>query len=150
MEFKGAEGNYYTINHIVLFTGLTDRTIRNYISMGVLQGEKINGMWHFSPEQVEEFVRHPSVRPSILAKNNALIYDFLLETRKKSEECCIILDLPGKDKKEAMEYFCYTISNGDFHNIKFSFDGVDSTARVILKGDTREVLALANGFNARG
>ncbi len=43
-------GNYYLISHLVLSTGLTDRTIRNYIASGILQGEKINGLWHFTPE----------------------------------------------------------------------------------------------------
>ena len=33
-------GNYYLINHLVMFTGLTDRTIRNYIASGILQGKK--------------------------------------------------------------------------------------------------------------
>lgn len=37
-------GEYYTINPVTLLTGLTDRTIRNYIRMGLLQGEKINGL----------------------------------------------------------------------------------------------------------
>lgn len=92
-------GNYYLINHLVLFTGLSDRTIRNYIASGILAGEKINGLWHFTPEQVDHFIRHPSVRPSITAKNNALVYDFLLETRKTSCEACVILDVPGAEKK---------------------------------------------------
>ena len=52
-------GNYYLISHLVLMTGLTDRTIRNYISSGILQGEKINGLWHFTAEQVEQFICHP-------------------------------------------------------------------------------------------
>lgn len=30
-------GNYYLISHLVLATGLTDRTIRNYIASGILQ-----------------------------------------------------------------------------------------------------------------
>ena len=30
-------GNYYLISHLVLITGLTDRTIRNYISSGILR-----------------------------------------------------------------------------------------------------------------
>ena len=47
-----ATGNYYLINHLVLITGLTARTIRNYISNGILHGEKINGLWHFTPEEV--------------------------------------------------------------------------------------------------
>ena len=139
-------GNYYLINHLVLFTGLTDRTIRNYISSGILQGEKINGLWHFTPEQVEHFICHPAVRPSILAKQHAIIYDFLLDNKKNDFEICMILDVPGKRKKEIAEYFCYRISNEDFQNIRFSFDGVTSVPRVILKGNAVEVLRLVNGF----
>ena len=139
-------GSYYLINHLVLFTGLTDRTIRNYISSGILQGEKINGLWHFTPEQVESFISHPAVRPSILAKQNGAVYDFLLDSKKSTCETCMILDIPGGDKKEIAEYFCYRISNEDFKKVHFSFDGVGSVPRIILKGATAEVLRLINGF----
>lgn len=127
-------GNYYLISHLVLMTGLTDRTIRNYISSGILQGEKINGLWHFSTEQVENFVTNPAVRPSILAKQHALVYDFLLENKKDTSETCVILDIPGKNKKEVAEYFCYRISTEDFQNVWFAFDGLADVPRVILKG----------------
>lgn len=142
-------GKYYVINHLVMFTGLSDRTIRNYIASGILQGEKINGLWHFTPEQVEEFVRHPAVRPSILAKNNGLVYDFLLDTKKTRQEMCVILDTPCADKKTVAEYFCYSINSGGYHNIQFSFDGVMETSRVILKGDAAEVLRLVNEYNSK-
>ena len=142
-------GNYYVINHVVMFTGLTDRTIRNYISSGILQGEKINGLWHFTPEQVEEFVRHPAVRPSILAKNNGIVYDFLLDDKKKNSEICLILDIPNVEKKEVAEYFCDSICNGEFSKIQFSFDGVTENARVILKGDADDVLKLVNEFQTK-
>lgn len=36
MEETSATGNYYLISHLTLITGLTDRTIRNYISAGFL------------------------------------------------------------------------------------------------------------------
>ena len=139
-------GNYYLISHLALITGLTDRTIRSYISSGILQGEKINGLWHFTPEQVDSFMRHSAVRPSILAKQNAAVYDFLLDSKKPVCEACIILDIPGGDKKEIAEYFCYRISNEGFQRIQFSFDGVADASRVILKGDTAEVLRLVNGY----
>ena len=142
-------GKYYVINHLVMFTGLSDRTIRNYIASGILQGEKINGLWHFTSEQVEEFVRHPAVRPSILAKNNGLVYDFLLDTKKTRQEMCVILDTPCADKKTVAEYFCYSINSGGYHNIQFSFDGVMETSRVILKGDAAEVLRLVNEYNSK-
>ena len=139
-------GNYYLISHLVLATGLSDRTIRNYIASEVLQGEKINGLWHFTPEQVESFICHPAVRPSILAKQNAAIDDFLADNKKTACETCLILDVPGRSKKEIAEYFCYRISNEDFQNIHFSFDGVASVSRIILKGNVTEVLRLANAF----
>ena len=66
-------GNYYVIGHIVMITGLTDRTIRNYIADGTLKGEKINGVWHFTPEAVEEFTQNPSVRLAVQAKNKGLV-----------------------------------------------------------------------------
>ena len=131
-----------------MFTGLTDRTIRNYIASGILQGEKINGLWHFTLEHVDNFVRHPSVRPSILAKNNSLVYDFLLENKKKKSEICLILDTLNENKKSVAEFFCYHISNGDYHDIQFSFDGVTEMVRVILKGNATEVLRLVNEYNS--
>ena len=139
-------GNYYLISHLVLITGLTDRTIRSYISSGILQGEKINGLWHFTPEQVEAFTKHPSVRPSILAKHHAKVYDFLLDAGKKDSETCVILDLPGKDPKQTAEYFCYRINNEGFQKISFSFDSANGVSRIILKGRTEDVLRLVNDF----
>lgn len=147
MNDYSATGSLYTIGHITLFTGLSDRTIRNYISSGILEGEKINNVWHFTPEQVEAFIRHPAVRPSILAKNNALIYDFLMDTKKAAPQSCVLLDCPGCDTKELTEFFCYSI-NGDstLHDFHFSFDNLGGTPRVILTGPTHQVLELVNRY----
>lgn len=142
-----AIGNYFVLNHLILITGLTERTLRNYIATGLLQGEKINGMWHFTPEQVEQFVRNPAVRPSILAKQNALVYDFLLRDRKTAPEACVILDLPDFDAKSVAVFFCYRISNGGYQNIRFAFDGVGRLPRVILSGNADEVFRLANEWH---
>ena len=139
-------GNYYLISHLVRITGLTDRTIRNYISSGILRGEKINGLWHFTPEQVESFICHPAVRPSILAKHNAAVYDFLLDSKKSACETCMILDIPGRNEKEIAEYFCYRINNEGFQKISFSFDSANGVSRIILKGRTEDVLRLVNDF----
>lgn len=139
-------GNYYCINHISLFTGLTDRTIRSHLATGILQGEKINGVWHFTPEQVDAYIRHPAVKPSIQAKNNALVYDFMLETKRSAPEICTILDLPGNDRKDAAEFFCHAINNGEYRNIRFSFSTLNGIPRVILKGNAQEVLSLTNAY----
>ena len=147
MKDTSATGNYYNIKAITLITCLTDRTIRNYISLGVLEGEKINGLWHFTPEQVEAFIRHPAVRPSIQAKNNAVIYDFLLNTARKEPAVCMILDLPNCDQKKTAEFFMYAINNGiECRDLEFSFDGVYETPRVILKGPAQQIMDLVNQY----
>lgn len=146
MKDSQATGNYYNIAAVSMITGLTDRTIRNYISSGLLTGEKINGLWHFTPEQVEVFLADPAVYPSIRAKNNAMVYDFMSDGKKPNHQACIILDLPGDDRKTVAEFFCYAINNGDFRNLRFSLDAVKSEPRVILTGDTEQILALVNRY----
>ena len=146
MSDYSATGNYYTIGHVTQFTGLTDRTIRTYISMGLLQGEKINGLWHFTEEQVDAFMRHPTVRPSILAKHNAVIYDFLLDEKKKEPQSCIILDYPSGEEKKLTEYFCRAITEGELRDFRFTLDSVGDVTRVILKGHTDELMKLVNGY----
>ena len=140
------EEELYLISHITLITGLSDRTIRNYIASGILKGEKINGIWHFTPEEVDAFIKNPAVRPSIVAKNNSVVYDFMLNDSKKEDETCVILDLPKCDIKETAEFFCYGISNGDYKDINFSFDGNYKTPRIILRGKPSEVFGLINEY----
>lgn len=139
-------GSYYVINHISLITGLTDRTIRNYIADGTLKGEKIDGVWHFTPEAVEEFIQNPAVRLSIQGKNKSLVYDFMLNEFKKEDEACIILDLPNADRKTVMEQFAYRINQGSYTNINFSFDGFTKTPRIILRGKMEDVLEISNAY----
>ncbi|MBQ5329169.1 MAG: helix-turn-helix domain-containing protein [Oscillospiraceae bacterium] len=140
------EEELYLISHITLITGLSDRTIRNYIASGILKGEKINGIWHFTPEEVDAFIKNPAVRPSIVAKNNSVVYDFMLNDSKKEEETCVILDLPKCDIKETAEFFCYGISNGDYNDINFSFDGNYKTPRIILRGKPSDVFGLIGDY----
>ena len=139
-------GEYYLISHLALFTGLTERTIRSHISAGFLQGEKINGLWHFTPEQVEQFLRHPAVRPGILAKNNAIVYDFLADGKKQEQCGCFILDLPGEDARKCTEFFCYEIAKGDFRDFRFSFDNAGGTPRLILRGPVEQILPLVTQY----
>ena len=58
----------------------------------------------------------------------------------------MIVDIPGREKAEVAEYFCYRISNEGFEKVQFSFDGVTSVPRIILTGNTADVLRLVNGY----
>ena len=127
---------FYTINDIATMTGLTTRTVRNYIKMGLLEGEKVEGIWQFSIEAVSAFMADKNVQPSIQAKKNGVVFDFLADNYKKVNEICTILDF-SVSQEEAMEisaFFCRETSKENVGNMKFSFDYNNGIARVILKG----------------
>ena len=50
------EKNYYSINELAVISGFTTRSLRSFISMGHLKGEKIDGIWQFTPEEIEAFL----------------------------------------------------------------------------------------------
>lgn len=140
------EQELYTINHVSLITGLTSRTLRTYITMGLLHGEKINGLWHFTSDQVDAFIRHPKVLPSIQAKHNAIVYDFLMDNQKIIPEACMVLDLPGVDKKKTADFFCHQITNSGYTDIRFSFSSVNGSSRIILKGHPEDLMTLIKQY----
>ncbi len=141
----------YSINKLATITGLTTRTLRNYIKMDILSGEKIDGIWQFDSEQIEAFLNHPMAAPSIRAKRNSIVYDFLADTEKKHNEMCTILDLQA-DEKEAEEisgFFCNYINQNDMDNhIRFSFERNGKYVRIILKGYQQEILKCLNQYEA--
>ncbi len=140
---------YYTISDAVRITGLSDRTIRHYISQSTLCGEKVNGIWHFTMEQLCSFMNDPNVLPGIRAKKNAIVCDFLMETHRKEQELCMMADLPGEDSQTVSTFFCEAINSGGYESIRFSFDSLGGqTPRVILKGQPDEVMTLMQRFYA--
>ena len=73
----------YTLAQIAMMTGFTDRTLRNYLKQGLLEGEKINGAWQFSAEAVDAFFAQPFVKESLRIKRSAAVFDFMGEKKKK-------------------------------------------------------------------
>lgn len=48
----------YNLKELSMISGLTDRTLRNYLKMGILVGEKEYGTWNFTDEQVLAFLEN--------------------------------------------------------------------------------------------
>lgn len=138
----------YTINHVALMSGLSSRTIRNYMKMGFIEGEMINGVWHFSAEAVGDFFANPNVAPAIRAKRNALIYDFLADDNKQGNEMCTVIDNRATlEEANAMsEFFCDAINREGLSSIRFGFSFNGSHARVILTGPEDAVQQLLDRY----
>lgn len=136
----------YTMEQLATLTGLTTRTLRNYLKAEILQGSKDTGIWQFTEEQVSEFVRHPAVSPSIQAKHHAMVYDFLARQDHSENEMCILLDrtLGEEEAKELTDFFCHAASSCS--HIRFAFSYESGKARYILKGTEADVSQIMREF----
>lgn len=47
----------YTSKEVAELLGVTTRSIRNYLKEGRLQGQKFAGKWHFSQEDIDNFIK---------------------------------------------------------------------------------------------
>ncbi len=138
----------YTINDVAMMTGLTTRTLRNYIKMEILRGEKIDGVWKFTGDDISNFITNQNVKPSIQAKNKSIVFDFLAVDNKRQNEICTILDL-YIDEAEANEIstlFCKKINTSESKKIKFNFERNGKNTRIILSGDEDVVMEILNTY----
>lgn len=125
----------YTINDLAVMTGLTARTIRNYMKLGLLDGEKVDGVWRFTAEQFSAFVADPNVKPSLQAKKRGIVFDFLANDRKNGNAACVVLDLKtdGAGADEVSRFFCDAVNRGA-EGVQFAFWYENGNTRVILSG----------------
>lgn len=141
--------NLYTINQVATMTGLTARTIRNYLKSGLISGEKINGVWMFTADEFGDMVNSPAIKPSVQAKSNAVVYDFIANDRKKVNRICTILDLCAEENeaKEISQFFCDTINSyPDAGDLSFKFEWHSRNVRVILEGTEETVMDILNRY----
>lgn len=118
--------------------------------MNILTGEKPDGIWKFSSEDISDFLSNSNVKKSIEAKNKAIVYDFILNY-KKEPSMCQIYDFPVLDDEEAMEIneiFCNLINSSANESIQYSFRFNDKNqmVRVIFTGLFDQIYELTKEF----
>ena len=137
----------YNMNQVAMITGLTTRTLRNHLKLGLLKGEKIDGNWSFTEEDIAHFLDNPAVRQAVSSKQHALVYDFLGDDYKKTNRICTILDFPvsGEEARSISDFFCKEI-NENGSDIMFRFIWEKHIARVILSGAEESVISILNAY----
>ena len=138
----------YNLNELAMITGFTTRTLRTYLSRGLLDGEKGNGVWQFSAEDVERFLNEPFVKEGLRIKRNAVVFDFLAETSKKSGRACVILDLPVGilEGQKISNFFCEQMCRATDATFCSGMDG--GVFRVILSGDRAQVAQIMKNYES--
>ena len=136
----------YTIKELSLMSGLTDRTLRNYLKLGFLKGEKKEGVWYFSVDQIESFFTQDVVVAAMESNRKALVFDFLANDKKDKNAACIILDLPEDDSGRVSSFFCDAVSKRN--GLTMTFTKKKHRNRVILVGDEDTVYAVISEYHA--
>ena len=136
----------YNLNELALISGFTTRTLRSDIAAGTLDGEKIEGVWRFTAEAIDEFLNRPAIRRRAEARQNALVYDFLSDSHKVANHLCVALDLPVTDE-EAMEvqnFFCAEMCKA--HQAQFYARRVNGLLRITLSGAEEEIARMLSAY----
>ncbi len=138
----------YSLNDLAAMSGLSARTLRNHLKLGLLQGEKTDKGHCFTAEQISDFFAHPSVAPTIRSKHRAAIFDFLSNKRKRQASACLILDLPQTDGVVLSRRLSQLFNQSDAgDDATFSYACTGGYSRVILTGHPDVILPLAQSFS---
>ena len=138
----------YTLNDLSLMTGFTTRTLRNYLNQGLLHGDKENGTWRFTPEDLDAFFKEPFVKESLRIKRSSVVFDFLADRSKKTKRTCIILDIPASliEGSSISAFFCKQMEN--VTDTIFTFDSDKGVCRVIISGAEDQVAKIMKAYYA--
>ena len=137
----------YTLDDIAMMTGFSTRTLRNYLNQGILKGEKTDGKWQFTAEEIDRFFAEPFVKEGLRIKRNAIVFDFLADRSKQAKSACVILDIPVsmKESKTLSEFFCKQMETAS--DAVFTFDWNNGSARVILSGAEESVANIMEAYH---
>lgn len=139
----------YNLNELAMITSLTTRTLRNHLRQGTLTGEKVDGAWRFTAEDVEAFMAQAPVRRSIRANHSAVVFDFLADTLKRQNRVCVILDYAaGIDEAAGIARFYCEQANRST-DIEMRCDQHRGVTRVILSGGEDQVIDILRNYYER-
>lgn len=134
----------YSIDEVSLMSGLTTRTIRNYLKDGQITAEKEDGKWAFSIENFTAMLSNPYVRAAIKVKNNAPVFDFIADDKKDTDSACLIIDRVLDEKNESalilIEKLCEITKNEA--GLEMRLDKSDTHLRISLTGKEESVLKI--------
>ena len=124
----------YSIEDVSKMSGLTTRTIRNYLKDGLAHAAKEDGKWVFTSDEFVDMLSNNYISAAIKAKNNAPIFDFLADEKKKSNSICMVIDrvLSEEETETLISTVCSLQAEADGVEMRLKKD--NGNIRIILTG----------------
>ena len=140
----------YNLNELAMITSLTTRTLRNHLRQGTLTGEKVDGAWTFTSEDISAFLSKPAIRQSIESHHNAVVLDFLADGFKAQSRACVIFDyaVDQAESEEISRFYCDCV-NRSVSDVDLCVSMNRGITRVILSGGEDQVMDILNQYYSR-
>ena len=92
----------YTVADVARVTGMTSRTIRNYLKDGTLTGQKIGVQWRFTEDEVKKLFSRQQPGQSSPAQ---IVRSYLGTSQRETAAFCAVLDLPGVTQEQGITIY---------------------------------------------
>lgn len=131
----------YTVADVAEVTGLTSRTIRNYLKDGTLRGQKIGVQWRFTEEEIRKlFSRQTPGQDS----PTQIVRGFLGRSEREGASMLALLDIPCVAEEDGMELFAglQRLCGGGITSMSYEYHDEGQLLRIALDGDIGAVMDL--------
>ncbi|WP_199880570.1 helix-turn-helix domain-containing protein [Bacillus massiliglaciei] len=139
----------YTVEEVAKMTGLTSRTIHNYIRDGKIKGKKIGVQWRFTEENIEALFSDADAKKDVTDAQNQAVLEFLEQTGSPTEtEMCTVMDVSASDQTAieplAQDMLAFVNAHQETGVRNFSYQYIEKrqTARFIVIGEIEKVQTL--------
>jgi len=146
------EQKFYTVADVARVTGLTSRTIRNYLKAGELHGVKVGVQWRFTEDDVIHLFQETDGREDLSTLGGNRVSEFLerdldIESDEPGgiSKSCVILDIcePDSEAREDKKNLFREKIEKCKNEIGFSYEEKeDSCLRVVLTGGYADITRL--------
>lgn len=129
--------NKYTIEELSMMTNLSSRTIRNYINLGILVGEKLNNKWYFSESDCMRFFNNDMVKHSIDAKALGIVLDGFNKTNNRITNILYI-------DSNKLDYKVINDKINSYNDFDFKLDMKDGYYRILISANINTSIDFLN------
>ena len=137
----------YTVADVAQVTGMTSRTIRNYLKDGTLTGQKIGVQWRFTEDEIKKLFSRQMPGQS---SPSQIVRGFLGEQDRKEASFCALLDFPGVTELEGMELYHRLQENSGegIRSMSYEYHDEGQLLRIAVSGETGAVMDLLEQMKA--
>lgn len=137
----------YTVADVAEVTGMTSRTIRNYLKDGTLTGQKIGVQWRFTEEEIRKlfFRQTPgSGTPTQIVRG------FVGQQERQQASICALLDFPEAEEQASLALFRKLQERRDerIEALSYEYHEQGHLLRIAVAGERTAVMELLEQIKA--